>query len=52
MSREGSFTLMGITSQCPSVSPQMVKKVLGVLKKENKVQLKGRGRGAKWQRMT
>ena len=50
MDRDDSFTLMDIASQCPSVSQQMVKKVLGILKNENKVQLNGRGRSARWQR--
>jgi hypothetical protein len=51
MNREGFFTLMDITSQCPAVSPQMVKKMLAVLKRENIVQLTGRGRGARWRRI-
>lgn len=48
---ESPFTLKDITAQCPSVSPQMIKKVLGVLKRENLVKLVGRGRGARWENL-
>lgn len=48
MSQEGPFTLSDIAAQCPSVSPQMVKKVLSGLKREGLVELSGKGRGALW----
>ena len=48
LSQEGAFSLADITGQCPSVSPQMVKKVLAALKREGIVELTGRGRGARW----
>jgi len=48
MTQSGPFTLADIAAQCPSVSPQMIKKVLADLKQEGLVQLAGRGRGARW----
>ena len=44
----GSFTLSEIQLQAPSVSAHTIKKVLGSLKKEKKVSLKGHGRSARW----
>ncbi len=44
----GSFSLREIQQQCPDVSLQMIKKVLGDLKKIKQVVLVGRGRGALW----
>ena len=44
----GAFTLAEIQAQCPSVSRDLVKKVLGDLKREGKARLTGRGRGARW----
>ncbi len=44
----GPFTLRDIQLQCPNVSSQMIKKVLNDLKKDKKLILAGRGRGAKW----
>jgi Fic family protein len=43
------FTLADLSSQLPSVSIQLVKKVLSQLKKQNKLRLTGRGRGALWE---
>jgi hypothetical protein len=48
MNQDGPFTLAEIAAQCPSVSPQMIKKVLAGLKKDGLVQLTGRGRSARW----
>ncbi|HUW61459.1 MAG TPA: Fic family protein [Candidatus Bathyarchaeia archaeon] len=48
MSQTAPFTLADIAAQCPSVSPQMIKKVLADLKQQGLVQLTGRGRGARW----
>ena len=42
------FTLADIQANCPSVSVQLVKKVLAQLKAEKKVSLSGKGRGARW----
>lgn len=44
----GSFSLRDIQLQCPNVSYQMIKKVLTDLKKNKKLALVGRGRGARW----
>lgn len=51
LSQDGAFALVEICAQCPSVSPQMIKKVLAQLKQENRVELTGRGRGARWRRV-
>ncbi len=44
----GRFTMSEIRAQCPTVSTQLVKKVLSELKKEGVIALEGRGRGARW----
>ena len=44
----GSFSLREIQQCCPNVSVQMIKKVLNDFKKDKKVILIGRGRGARW----
>lgn len=43
------FTLKDLAAQLPAVSPQLIKKVLAGLKKQGKVRLVGRGRGARWE---
>jgi len=43
------FTLRDLSIQLPSVSTQLIKKVLEELKKQGKVRLIGRGRGAYWE---
>jgi hypothetical protein len=48
LSQMGTFTLRDIQMQCPSVSSQMIKKILTDLKDQKKVVLTGRGRGAIW----
>lgn len=48
----GAFTLAEIQAACPAVSPQMIKKVLGNLKRDGKVRLTGHGRGARWENVT
>lgn len=42
------FTLADLSMQLPAASPQLIKKVLAELKKEGKVELIGKGRGARW----
>jgi Fic family protein len=42
------FTLATLAAQLPSVSPQLIKKVLAELKQTGQVRLAGRGRGARW----
>ena len=43
------FTLGDLAAQLPAVSPQLIKKVLAELKKQGKLRLVGRGRGARWE---
>ena len=43
-----AFTLADIAAQVPAASPQLIKKVLATLKKDGRVQVAGRGRGAYW----
>jgi len=45
----GRFTLADLTAQLPAASPQLIKKVLAGLKREGRVGLTGRGRGASWE---
>jgi Fic family protein len=45
----GPFTLGDIAGQLPSVSEQLVKKVLAQMKKAGELGLIGRGRGARWE---
>jgi len=42
------FTLADLTAQLPAASIQLVKKVLAELKRDGKIRLTGRGRGARW----
>lgn len=43
------FTLGDLAAQVPVASPQLIKKVLAEMKREGKVRLFGRGRGARWE---
>jgi len=43
------FTLGDLAAQLPAASPQLIKKVLAKLKKQGKIRLFGRGRGARWE---
>ncbi len=43
------FTLGDLAAQLPSVSLQLIKKILAELKKQGKIRLVGRGRGARWE---
>lgn len=42
------FTLGDLAAQLPSASTQLIKKILTELKKQGKIGLVGRGRGARW----
>lgn len=42
------FNLAELQALCPSVSIQLIKKILLQLKHKKKITLSGRGRGAKW----
>jgi Fic family protein len=43
------FTLGDLSAQLPSASTQLIKKILAELKKQGKIRLVGRGRGARWE---
>ncbi|MCK4415059.1 MAG: Fic family protein [Candidatus Eisenbacteria sp.] len=43
------FSLADLSAQLPSVSSQLIKKVLAELKKTGRLKLTGRGRGARWE---
>jgi Fic family protein len=43
------FTLGDLAAQLPAASSQLIKKVLAELKKQGKIRLAGRGRGALWE---
>ncbi|MCD4774470.1 MAG: Fic family protein [Candidatus Aegiribacteria sp.] len=43
------FTLADLAVQLPSVSPQLIKRILSELKNQGKISLEGRGRGARWE---
>jgi Fic family protein len=43
------FTLGDLAAQLPSASSQLIKKILAELKKQGKIRLVGRGRGARWE---
>lgn len=43
------FTLRDLAAQLPSASTQLIKKILTELKKQGKIRLIGRGRGAHWE---
>ena len=49
LSQVEQFTLADLSKQLPSTSNQLIKKVLYELKKQEKVRLTGKGRGAIWQ---
>ena len=48
LDQTGEFTLNDIVAQAGSISPQLIKKVLAKMKLAGRVQLKGRGRSARW----
>ena len=43
------FAISDIENDCPGVSRDMVRHVLRRLRDEGKVEVRGRGRGAKWE---
>ena len=47
---EGQFSLSQIRAQLPSVSEQLVRRVLQQMKADGSLRLVGRGRGARWER--
>jgi len=48
--RTNAFTLKEILKACPSVSPQLARKVLSQMKADGLLTLTSRGRGARWHR--
>ena len=48
LERSGPFSLAELSAQLPSVSQQLIKKVLAELKRTGRVRLTGRGRSARW----
>jgi Fic family protein len=50
LDQTGRFTLADLVQELPAVSPQLIKKVLAQMKSEGTVLLRGRGRGASWER--
>jgi Fic family protein len=49
LEQAGLFTLGDLTLQLPAASPQLIKKVLALLKAAGLVRLHGKGRGANWE---
>lgn len=45
-----SFTISDLQRQCPGVSKETIQNVLKKLRDENLVELRGRGRGARWRK--
>ncbi len=48
LAQAGDFTLADLAAELPAASPQLIKKVLAILKEQGKVRLSGRGRSARW----
>lgn len=48
LEQAGDFTLASLAAELPSVSSQLIKKILAELKGAGRIQLTGRGRSAKW----
>lgn len=48
LTQVGPFTLADLRAQFPAASPQLIKKVLALMKQEGEIRLAGRGRGARW----
>jgi hypothetical protein len=49
LSQVEQFTLGDLGAQLPAASSQLIKKVLAELKRQGKIRLAGRGRGARWE---
>ena len=49
MEQLGRFTLADLVVRSPGTSPQLIKKILAELKREGRVRLSGKGRGAEWE---
>lgn len=44
----GSFAISSLERDCPGVSKETIRKVLQLMRKQGLVELRGRGRGARW----
>jgi Fic family protein len=51
MGMEGQFSLSEIRAQLPSVSEQLIRRVLQQMKIDGRLKLEGHGRGARWERL-
>lgn len=49
LAQAGPFTLAELRAQVPVASQQLIKKILGQMKRAGKIRLAGRGRGASWE---
>ncbi|XEU87650.1 Fic family protein [Tistrella mobilis] len=47
----GTFSISDVQAACPSVSRDWIKAVLDQLKKQGRIELVGRGRGARWRKL-
>ena len=52
LARLGAFTTAGLADDCPGVSRETIKRELQVMKSEGLVRSEGRGRGARWFRVS
>ena len=48
LAQPADFTLADLRSQLPTISPQLLKKVLAAMRSQRQLTLTGRGRGARW----
>jgi DNA-binding HxlR family transcriptional regulator len=51
MGTEGDLSFSEIMTQLPSVSEQLIKKVLQQLKAQGRLRLTGHGRSARWEKV-
>jgi len=52
MRKLGEFAISDIERDCPTVSRDMIRVVLNQMRDEGLVVLHGKGRGAKWEKVT
>jgi DNA-binding HxlR family transcriptional regulator len=48
---DGQFSLSEVRAQLPSISEQLIKRVLQQMKADGRLKLYGRGRGASWEKI-
>ena len=49
LAQVGPFTLADLKAQVPAASSQLIKKILGQMKKKRRIRLAGHGRSARWE---